>query len=105
MNRSDIMTVTAVVSAGNLSLKDREVVTEGSVTTVLLFGKPCLRHDHDSGKTTVYGNTLPTRKSCRVINSIQRTLGKPAVSTKKGEWLCVTQDGSVLRFTNAELVS
>lgn len=105
MNRSDIMTVTACVSGGNLRLRDRNVVTEENVTTVNLFNKPCLRHDHSTGKTTVYGTTLPTRKSCRVINAILRTLGKPTVATKKGEWLCVTAEGTVLRFTEAELVS
>ena len=103
MTRSDMMTAAAVTTGSPLEMNGRRVETERGVTTVSLHGSPCLRVERMRGRVTLLGDTLPTRKSCRMMNAVLSQLGAGAVSTREGRWRHTAPDGTVEDFSGEEL--
>lgn len=103
MTRSDMMTAAAVTTGTGLEMNGRKVETERGTTTVSLHGTPCMRIERREGSVTLLGETLPTRKSCRMMNAVLAQLGAGAVSTKEGAWRHTSADGTVTEFSGEEL--
>lgn len=103
MTRSDMMTAAAVMTGAPLEMNGRTVTTERGVTTVWLHRTPCLRVARTEGTVTLSGETLPTRKSCRMMNAVLSQLGAGAVATRCGKWEHRAPDGDVTPFSGSEL--
>ena len=103
MTRSDMMTAAVVTTGAPLEMNGRKVETLRGVTTVSLHGAPCMRVERTAGKVTLLGCTLPTRKSCRMMNAVLAQLGAGTVSTRDGIWHHTSLDGTVEPFSGDEL--
>jgi hypothetical protein len=100
MTQSDSLTAAAVRTGTPLRINDREVTIRDGTVQVSLHGKPCLTLDNPSRTIEIDGDTLPTRKSCRVVNAILGTLSPCRVLTRNKKWYLETEEGKRLPFTN-----
>lgn len=98
-----MMTAAAVTTGAPLEMNGRTVTTDGDVTTVRLHGTPCLRVERREGTVVLSGDTLPTRKSCRMMNAVLAQLGAGRVSARDGIWEHRSPDGTVTPFPGKDL--
>lgn len=100
-----MLTAAAVRSYNPLKVNDREVsVLDGDAVKVRLHGRPCLALYKRSGILQIDGATLPTRKSCRLVNAVLSQYGPYRVFTRRGKWYLETPEGEHMPFTG-KLVS
>ena len=93
--------ITAVMAymGQELNMKDRKVFNSGAITHVMLHDKICLSIDRYSKSLIIDGNTPPTRKSVKLINTILETTDA-RVATEKGRWK-LTIDNKTKDFSGA----
>ncbi len=104
MNTNDLITAQSVKLAGQIRLIDREITTKDAVTTLVLFGRPCLQLNHRTGEVKINGYMPTTRKSCRVMNAVLQHIGKPPIRSRNGQWLHETPTGTIINFTRRTLI-
>lgn len=101
MTRSDMLTAAAVRAYNPLKVNDREVtVLDGDAVKVRLHGRPCLALYKGAGILQIDGATLPTRKSCRLVNAVLAQYGPYRAFTRDGKWYLKTPEGEHIPFTD-----
>lgn len=86
MNKSDKIIVAAVVSGMDIAVREKATVTRNDITTVSIYGNVCLTIDRGNAEITIDGNTVCSRKSSRLMNSVLKPLTGNTVSNNDGHW-------------------
>lgn len=100
MNKSDKIIVAAVVSGMDIAVNKKETITKNNVTTVSIYGNPCLNIDRNKTEISIDGSTVCSRKSSRLMNSVLKALAAVSVNNKDGRWYLKTSDNKrFIEFT------
>lgn len=86
MNKSDKIITAAALAGIDIKISEKETHTIKENTTVLLYDKPCLEINRYAMQLTIYKDTLCSRKSTRLMNSIIEQLTEQRVESHNGVW-------------------
>ena len=104
MNKSDKIITASVMSGMDISIKEKETSTSDNMTTVFLFGKPCIRVNRDRYTVSIDGRTVGSRKSSRLINSVLSSITNVKVANRGGKWYLLScEDKHMQEFTDREV--
>ena len=92
MKRSDLLIATAAAAGIPAEAAGKRTVTLDGMTTVCIFGKECMKIDRKGRKVTVMGDTVPSRKSTRLINTVLETFTDIRVTSSSGRWYVTGKD-------------
>ena len=86
MNKSDKIIAASAMAGLDMAVGEKETKTEGNVTTVSIYGKPCLILERNRSEVTICEDTICSRKSSRLINTVLELTAGARVENHNGRW-------------------
>lgn len=95
MNYTAQAIIQATRQGKNLKIGEVQTIPskDGKRATILLHGFACMELDTGKGLLTIMGNTLPTKKSCRLINAFLSEFSIGKTMTRNGTWFHESPSG------------
>lgn len=93
MNNTCTAAINAAKNKQSVTISNVRTIANGRRVKVFLHEKECMELDFSSGKMTINGDTLPTRKSCRLINAFLSAFGDGRMMTRSGSWFYEYPEG------------
>lgn len=103
MNTSDKMIAAATIAAVNARIGDKSAETIKDITRISILGKECMTIDRVDKTVTLYGQTVCSRKSTRLMNTVLKAVTTATVKNNAGRWFLKRMpDGNWEEFTGTE---
>lgn len=105
VTQTNYLVATAAMNMQPISIHNTRVKIQGNRVDVYLYNEKCMEMDKERSLLILDGNTMATRKSCRLFNCFLSIFSEGQVRSISGEWyyIPVTNEKKRLRFSNMKL--